>query len=70
MSKYDGLYVKLAGDPTFWAVDDGKRHKVADSLELYKIGLRPVRVITLDEFHNLKIADHAPKVQEAGDEEE
>jgi hypothetical protein len=24
MSEYDGCYIKLAYDPTFYAVDDGK----------------------------------------------
>jgi hypothetical protein len=68
MSDYDGCYVKLSDDPTFWAVDDGKRRKVSDSLALFKIGLRPVRVISIDELGKLKIEEHDPK--EASDEEE
>lgn len=46
MANYDGKYVKVHGDPTYWAVDDGERYRVSDREEMYQIGLRKLSIIT------------------------
>lgn len=46
MSKYDGCYIKLADDPTYYAVDNGQKTIVQDADQMHKIGLRPIHVVT------------------------
>ena len=45
MSEYEGCYVKLAEDATFWLVEDGERQALSYSEELLVFGLRPVVVV-------------------------
>ena len=54
---YDGMYVKLADDPTYWAVDDGSRRRVESQEEMGEIGLRTVRVITPETLEEIPLAD-------------
>lgn len=42
MSNYDGCYVKLSDDPTFWYVENGERVIVE---HMYQYGLLPVIVL-------------------------
>ena len=66
MAKYDGTFVKLADNATFWAVDGGKRRPMGSLEEVHAIGLRPVIVLTEKELDKIKLAA-APK--EVKDEE-
>ena len=45
MSEYEGCYVKMAEDATFWLVEDGERQALSYSEELLVFGLRPVVVV-------------------------
>ena len=45
MSEYEGCYVKLAEEATFWLVEDGERQALSYSEELLVFGLRPVVVV-------------------------
>ena len=45
MSEYEGCYVKLAEDATFWLVEDGERRAMASAEEMLGNGLRNVIVV-------------------------
>jgi len=45
MSEYEGCYVMVDGDPTFWLVEDGERRAIGSVEEMYASGLRPVVVV-------------------------
>ena len=51
MSKYDGCYIKLAHDPTFYAVDIGHKRLVESPAHMQSIGLRRLVVVTEDELN-------------------
>ena len=55
MSDYNGKYVKLLGNPMYWAVDDGERIQVRDMAHLYQIGLRPIVTISADELEAIPL---------------
>ena len=63
MSKYNGCYVRLADNVTYWAVDNGKRKVMANIDEVYAYGLRPVKVVTEAELKNIKIDSNLPKTK-------
>lgn len=63
MSDYNGCYVKLDNDPTFWAVDDDKKRKVANAEELYAIGLRPIVIVKPSVLNKIKMAKALPKAK-------
>jgi len=45
MSEYEGCYVKLAEDATFWLVEAGERRAMASAEEMLGNGLRNVIVV-------------------------
>lgn len=57
MSKYDGCYIKLVDDPTFWAVDIGHKRLVESPAQMHAIGLRPIHTVTEDELAALPFLD-------------
>jgi hypothetical protein len=68
-NKFNGCYVKLVDDPTYWAVDDGERRSVANSEEMHAIGLRQVVPVSAKELKEIPLATEgkdyaksAPKV--------
>lgn len=62
--RYDGCYIKLSDEPVYYAVDDGQKIRVANAEQMYKIGLRPVHVVTP------QVLARIPFVGEESDEEE
>jgi len=50
MGNYEGEYVKVAGDSTFWLVEDGKRVALRSKADWWECGLRPVNVISIEEL--------------------
>jgi hypothetical protein len=56
MSEYDGCYIKLAYDPTFYAVDDGKKKLVESPEHMNEIGLRKVFKVSEDELDAIPFA--------------
>ena len=59
MSDYNGKYVKLQGNPMYWAVDDGQRYQVRDMAHLYEIGLREIVTISEDELEAIPLRGKA-----------
>ena len=55
MSSHDGCYVKTSLSNAFWAVDNGKRRIMESMKEVYKIGLRPVHVISPKELREIPL---------------
>ena len=53
MSSHDGCYVKTSLSNAFWAVDNGKRRVMGSMEEVYKVGLRPVHVISPRELREI-----------------
>ncbi|HJW91006.1 MAG TPA: hypothetical protein VJ436_10245 [Anaerolineales bacterium] len=45
MSEYEGCYVKLAEEATFWLVEDGERRAIGSVEEMYASGVRAVVVV-------------------------
>lgn len=52
MSTY---YVKLADDPTFWLVRDGKRRKMANPQDVRETGLFELRHVTPEELEAIPL---------------
>ena len=49
-------YLKLDNDPTYWLVlESGKRVKINSMDELYRHGLHPVEVVTLDTLESIPV---------------
>ena len=65
MSEHNGKYVKLPGNPKYWAVDDGERYGVNNMAHLYKIGLRSVVIITPEELEAIPIRGTSAKRKKA-----
>jgi hypothetical protein len=63
MSEYNGCYVKLATDNTFWYVEDGERLMVENTDHMYQIGLKPIYTISPDDLQDI------PFVGESDEEE-
>lgn len=62
--KYDGMYVKVSGDPTFWAVDRGKRVKLERAYEVSNYGQRAVVEISPDERDSIPIkGERKPSIE-------
>ena len=55
MSEYEGCYVKLAEDATFWLVEDGERRAMASAEEMLRNGLRMVVTVTADELEAIPL---------------
>ena len=55
MSEYEGCYVKLAEDATFWLVEDGERWAMASAEEMLRNGLRMVVTVTAEEMEAIPI---------------
>ena len=55
MSEYEGCYVKLAEDATFWLVEDGERRAMASAEEMLGNGLRMVVTVTAEELEAIPI---------------
>ena len=66
MSEYDGCYVKLAEDATFWLVEDGERQALSYSEELLVFGLRPVMVVEAGVLEALPVKGTRKKAREQG----
>lgn len=49
-------YVKIAKDPTYWFVKDGKRKIVGSPVEMYALGLYPVHKISPEELEEIPLA--------------
>jgi len=64
MSQYNGKYIKLADDPTYYAVDIGHKRLVESPTHMYQIGIRPIVVVTEEEL------DAIPFLVLPGDDEE
>jgi len=64
MSQYNGKYIKLADDPTYYAVDIGQKRLVESPAHMYQIGIRPIVVVTEEEL------DAIPFLVLPGDDEE
>ena len=45
MSEYEGCYLIVDGDTTFWLVEDGERWALSSQYEMLTFGLRPVYVV-------------------------
>ena len=56
MSQYDGKYIKLPFEYTYWAVDDGRRTMVEDINHMHEIGIRPIVVVSLKELEAVPFA--------------
>lgn len=63
MSEYDGCYIRLAYEPAFYAVDDGKKLLIESPEHMQQVGLRPIMVVSEDEL------DAIPFVKEFDEEE-
>ncbi len=63
MSEYDGLYIRLAHNPAYYAVDNGKKRLVKSPEHMSEIGLRRVIVVLESEFEAI------PFVGESDEEE-
>ena len=50
MSDYNGCYLKLAGEPAFYAVDDGHKRLVESPTQMQAIGLREICIVSKDEL--------------------
>ena len=55
MSEYEGCYVKLAEDATFWLVEAGERRAMASAEEMLGNGLRMVVTVTAEELEAIPI---------------
>ena len=55
MSEYEGCYVKLAEDATFWLVEDGERRAMASAEEMLRNGLRMVVTVTAEELEAIPL---------------
>lgn len=66
MDRLDKIYVKIADDPTFWAVDDGERTKINSAAEMHELGMRPVHVVPVDELDKIPVAGTKPKKKTRG----
>lgn len=55
MSEHNGRYVKLSGNPQFWAVDDGERRPIHSKEEMLAIGLRNVVTVTKEQLDAIPI---------------
>lgn len=66
MSDYDGCFVKLAGAGrlAFWAVDGGIKRPVISPEHMYQIGLRPIHVLSEEEFSNIPFAEWSQDEEE------
>ena len=51
------FYAKLANDPTFWLVKDGKRTIVESQEQMHAFGFLPVRVVSQEELDGIPFAD-------------
>ena len=56
MSEYDGKYIKLPFEYTYWAVDNGRRTMVEGINHMHEIGIRPVVVVTEKELEAVPFA--------------
>jgi hypothetical protein len=55
MSKYEGWYVKLFGNPAYWLVWQGRRILVKNQAEMVKYGIRPIVTITRDDLEGIPL---------------
>lgn len=61
--EYDGKYVKLADDPTFWAVDGGERVKLRLAQEAAVYGARETVEVTPAELARIPVKGESPPVK-------
>jgi hypothetical protein len=55
MSDYNGCYVKLSGNPAYWAVDGGERRLVHSQAEMVTIGIRQVVTVSQEELDDIPV---------------
>jgi len=51
-------YAKLASSPTFWLVRDEHRVALRSAVEMYKVGLLPVRVVSEGELEAVPVREY------------
>lgn len=56
MSEYDGMYIRLAGSPTFYAIDNGEKTIVQSPEHMHQIGLRNVYIVTSEVLNSIPFA--------------
>lgn len=67
---YEGEYVKLSNDPTFWLVKDGKRIALKSQADWWHYGNRPINIVNANDLDAIPVASEEQQEEEDDDDED
>lgn len=61
-SFYEGYFLHVDGDPTYWLIENGQRWRITSPEAMYAEGLRPTKCVLPDELADIPVmTSRAPK---------